>query len=342
MKKKEELKEKVSEIVEKLSDTWQGTKEGFVKFVSDKKNKKMIKKAAITGSVFALSALMTACSMGVEHSDDRTGLYFEFGGKEKSSQTSTVAPSTNGNELENNSGSLIFGGDGQDWDNSTPTGGSGTPTSPSYDNNIAGGSDNDYTSDIGGATSSTTPDDWYDDGMHFGGGEDGGSYDATNSADQTEGTQPTNPDTNYDNMGDDWGNYDSMGSDDNTTDGIGNGYYDNYSGSNMDIVMSKLAGANATVTSVRVELDNGEVAVYDMEKDGAIGKFVQVYIDYECRNEVNTRIVLVPLEIYSGLTGGVSMPELTGEQLNCAFVDGLAEYVAGERGIALPDSYKGM
>lgn len=334
--KKREIQERVTEIVEKLSNTWQGTKEGFVKFVSDKKNKKMIKKAAITGSVFALSALMTACSMGVEHGDGRTGLYFEFGGKDKSSQSSTLDPSTNGNEQENNGGSFIFGGDGQDWENDT-TGGNNyydnvsptTPsTSPSIDPTTPSGSYDNVTP--------TDPDGWNDDGYHFGGDNNGSSYEDT-----TNPTEPTNP-TDPDGWNDDGYNFGGDVTVDPTEPT--NPIYDSMT--TIDTLVSKLAGHNVQVQAMSVSCDSdGNVIVYDDKGNG--GKYVDIVCEYlnldangePIKSEVRKYILTVSAEAYHLVFGGETVPRVEGTEMNnlygnSAFVD----YVAGQYGIALPSN----
>ena len=336
--KKKELQERVSEIVEKLSNTWQGTKEGFVKFVSDKKNKKMIKKAAITGSVFALSALMTACSMGVEHSDGRTGLYFEFGGKDKSSQTSTVAPSTNGNEQENNGGSYIFGGDGQDWENNT-TGGNNyydnvSPTEPSTSPSIDPTNPNDYYDNV----NPTDPDGWNNDGYHFGGDNNGSSNGDT--------TNPTNP-TEPDGWNDDGYNFGGDSTVDTTepTNPADTSIYDSMT--TIDTLVSKLAGHNVQVQAMSVVCDNdGNVMVYDDPSNG--GKYVDIVCEYlnldangnPIKSENSYKYTLtVSAEAYHLVFGGETVPRVEGTEMNnlygnSAFVD----YVAGQYGIALPSN----
>lgn len=325
---KKELKERVEDLVGKLGDTWQGTKSDFMKFVS--KNKRTIKKAAITGSVFALSALMTACSMGVEKTDGKVGLYVDFGGRNDSSQSPTQDPNGAGKD------SIIFGGDGEDWSNDATEGAgndyydsnlnnpgiSTEPTTPSLDPT------NPTTPSIDPTSPSTpsTPGGWYDDGLHFGGDNNGSSSDTTSPTDPTNPSdfvEPTNP----------------------TTPSVSTG------GAPMDNLLSEMMGENVKVISVEVALDsNGDVLIWDME-NGVDGQAVELKCKFQLCDENGNLIPLkggespyvytlhVSREAYNKATGGKSITEVSGSEIDHIFGKDFVEQVAGELGVALPTDY---
>lgn len=370
--KKKELQLKITEIVEKLGDTWQGTKADFMKFVS--KNKRTIKKAAVTGSVFALSALMTACSMGVEKTDGKFGLYFDIGGKEKTSQSATQAPEETANQndgisgMPNGNGGLVFGGDGQDWDNSTTTGGD------NYNDYTTGG--NDYDNNFGGTTPTnpttnptnpTMPDDWYNGGVHFGGDNDGTSYDTTspispidptNPTENIEPINPTNPTSPTESVEPTIPSDTASPTDPtNPTENVVPSDPTNPTNPSvsadrtpMDELLSALMGENVKVTSVKVTLDsNGDVAVWNME-NGMSGQCVELKCAFVLCDENGDPIasgdgstysysLFVSREAYNIASGGNSLPEITGDEIAHVFGEGFVEYVAGEYGVALPTNY---